>query len=43
MTQIALDVQQNAPQVTLLPANANIPSSYTEALDMVHIFADHGN
>jgi hypothetical protein len=35
MAQIALDVQQNAPQDPLLPANANIPSSYTEALDTV--------
>ena len=43
MAQIALDVQQNAPRDTLLPANANVPSSYTEALDMVHIFDDDGN
>ncbi len=35
MTQIALDVQNNAPQDPLLPATANIPSSYTEALDTV--------
>jgi hypothetical protein len=46
MAQIALDVQQNAPRDPLLPANANIPSSYTEALDTVrreHIFTDFGN
>jgi hypothetical protein len=46
MAQIALDVQQNAPQDPLLPANANIPSSYTEALDTVrrkNIFSDLGN
>jgi hypothetical protein len=42
MAQISLDVQQNAPQDPLLPASTNIPSSYTEALDMVHIFPDHG-
>ena len=35
MAQIALDVQNNAPQDPLLPANAYIPSSYTEALDTV--------
>lgn len=36
MSQIALDVQQNnAPQDPMLPATANIPSSYTEALDTV--------
>jgi hypothetical protein len=35
MAQIALDVQNNAPQDPLLPAAANIPSSYTEALDTV--------
>jgi hypothetical protein len=35
MAQIASDVQQNAPRDPLLPANANIPSSYTEALDTV--------
>jgi hypothetical protein len=46
MAQIALDVQQNAPRDPLLPANANIPSSYTEALDTVrrkYIFSDLGN
>jgi len=37
MAQIALDVQQNAPQDPLLPANANISSSYTEALDTVRL------
>lgn len=35
MAQIALEVQNNAPRDPLLPANANIPSSYTEALDTV--------
>jgi hypothetical protein len=42
MAQIALDVQSNAPQDPLLPATANIPSSYTEALDTVrrrHVFS----
>jgi hypothetical protein len=37
MAQIALEVQNNAPQDPLLPANANIPSSYTEALDTVRL------
>ena len=35
MAQIAQEVQNNAPRDPLLPANANIPSSYTEALDTV--------
>jgi hypothetical protein len=35
MAQVALDVQNNAPQNPLLPATANIPSSYTEALNTV--------
>ena len=35
MAQIALDVQNNAPQDPLLPATAHVPSSYTEALDTV--------
>jgi hypothetical protein len=35
MAEISLDVQNNAPRDPLLPANANIPSSYTEALDTV--------
>jgi hypothetical protein len=35
MAQIALDVQNNAPQDPLFPATANIPSSYTDALDTV--------
>ena len=35
MAQIALDVQNNAPQDPLLPVGASIPSSYTEALDTV--------
>jgi len=37
MAQIALGEQQNAPRDPLLPANANIPSSYTEALDTVRL------
>jgi len=37
MAKIALEVQQNAPQDPLLPAYANIPSSYAEALDMVRL------
>jgi hypothetical protein len=43
MTEIALEVQENAPQDPLLPATANIPSSYTETLDTVrrkHILSD---
>ncbi|SRR5260221_13887612 len=45
MTQIALEVQNNAPRDPLLPANANIPSSYTEALDTVrrHYFSSDPN
>ena len=35
MAQIALDVQNTAPQDPLLPAAASVPSSYTEALDTV--------
>ena len=35
MAQIALEVQNNAPQDPLLPVGASIPSSYTEALDTV--------
>jgi hypothetical protein len=35
MAQIALDVQNNAPQDPLLPVIANIPSSYTDALSTV--------
>ena len=35
MAQIALQVQNNAPQDPLRPAAAAIPSSYTEALDSV--------
>ena len=37
MAQIALDVQNSAPQDPLLPAAASVPSSYTEALDTVKI------
>jgi hypothetical protein len=35
MSEIALEVQNNAPPDPLLPAAANVPSSYTEALDTV--------
>ena len=35
MAQIALEVQNNAPQDPLLPMTASIVSSYTEALDTV--------
>ena len=35
MARIALDVQNNAPQDPLHPAITHVPSSYTEALDMV--------
>jgi hypothetical protein len=35
MSEIALEVQNNAPHDPLLPAAANVPSSYTEALDTV--------
>jgi hypothetical protein len=35
MAQIALEVQNNAPHDPLLPAVANVPSSFTEALDTV--------
>ena len=36
MAQIALEVQYAAPHDPLLPAAANIPSSYMEALDTVN-------
>jgi hypothetical protein len=36
MAQIALEVQYTAPHDPLLPAEAKIPSSYTEALDTVN-------
>ena len=35
MARIALEVQNNAPHNPLLPAAANVPSSYSEALDTV--------
>jgi hypothetical protein len=35
MAQIALEAQYTAPHDPLLPAEAKIPSSYTEALDTV--------
>ncbi|KAI9437933.1 hypothetical protein BJY52DRAFT_1229957 [Lactarius psammicola] len=37
MAQIALEVQGDAPHDPLLPAAANVPSSYTEALDTVRL------
>jgi len=37
MAQIALEIQGNAPHDPLLPATANIPSSYTEALDTIRL------
>lgn len=37
MSEIALEVQNNAPHDPLLPAAANVPSSYTEALDTVSL------
>ena len=36
MAQIYLEVQNNALDDRLLPAAANVQSSYTEALDTVH-------
>ncbi|KAI0302836.1 hypothetical protein B0F90DRAFT_1667445 [Multifurca ochricompacta] len=39
MTDIALEVQKNAPHDPLLPAAANILSSFTEALDTVRLTA----
>jgi hypothetical protein len=35
MAQLALEIQDNAPQDPLLPAAWAIPSSYTTALDTV--------
>ena len=35
MAQIALKVQNDGAKDPLLPAGANVPSSYTEALDTV--------
>jgi hypothetical protein len=37
MAQIATEVQHNAPHDPLLPPAANVPSSYTEALDTVRL------
>ncbi|KAF8270139.1 hypothetical protein EI94DRAFT_1572222, partial [Lactarius quietus] len=37
MSEIALEVQNNAPHDPLLPATAKVPSSYTEALDTVRL------
>lgn len=38
MAEIALEVQNTAPQDPLLPAAATIDSSYSEALDSVCLF-----
>ena len=35
MAQLALEIQNDAPQDPLLPAASVIPSSYTTALDTV--------
>jgi hypothetical protein len=37
MTQIALDIQNNAPRDPLAPAAAAVASSYTQALDTVQL------
>jgi hypothetical protein len=37
MTQIALDIQNNAPRDPLAPAAATVASSYTQALDTVRV------
>ncbi|KAG1848075.1 hypothetical protein DFJ58DRAFT_729977 [Suillus subalutaceus] len=37
MTQIALDIQNNAPRDPLAPAAATVASSYTQALDTVQL------
>ncbi|KAG1809694.1 uncharacterized protein BJ212DRAFT_1484392 [Suillus subaureus] len=37
MTQIALDIQNNAPRDPLAPATATVASSYTQALDTVQL------
>ena len=45
MAQLALEIQDNAPQDPLLPAASVIPSSYTTALDTVStcvFFGDEG-
>jgi hypothetical protein len=39
MAQLALDVQNNAPHDSLLPADAIITSSFTTALDTVNTCA----
>jgi hypothetical protein len=38
MTQIALDIQNNAPRDPLAPAAATVLSSYSQALDTVRIY-----
>jgi len=37
MVQIALDVQNNAPQDLLTPTAATVPSTYTQALDTIRL------
>lgn len=37
MFQLALEIQNNAPRNTLAPAAVTVPSSYTKALDTVHL------
>ncbi|KAG1731285.1 hypothetical protein EDB19DRAFT_1881018 [Suillus lakei] len=37
MFQIALEIQNNAPRDALAPAAVTVPSSYTTALDTVHL------
>ncbi|KAG0697666.1 hypothetical protein DFH29DRAFT_984173 [Suillus ampliporus] len=37
MTQIALDIQNNAPRDPLAPAAATVTSSYTQALDTIQL------
>ncbi|KAI0259083.1 hypothetical protein BC834DRAFT_908110 [Gloeopeniophorella convolvens] len=37
MTQLALETQNNAPRDPLMPATANVPSSFSVALDTVRL------
>jgi len=39
MAQLALEVQNNAPHDSLLPADSVIPSSFTTAVDTVNTCA----
>lgn len=39
MAQLALEIQNNAPQDSLLPADSVIYSSFTTALDTVNTYA----